>query len=93
LPDSAISSTSSAPDRFEGVLVNLVYVGHLLKPGGIVVLDDYQLPAVAKATAYFTSNLGWMMEEMSPHDGLHQWAGLRTSTEPGPRPFDHFEDF
>jgi predicted O-methyltransferase YrrM len=79
--------------RFDGVFVDLCYLGRLVQPGGIVFLDDYQLPAVARATSFFTSNLGWTMEEISPPDDLHQWAVLRTSTVPDTRPFDHFVDF
>jgi predicted O-methyltransferase YrrM len=79
--------------RFDGVFVDLFYLGRLVRPGGIVFLDDYQLPGVARAASFFTSNLGWTMEEISPPDDLHQWAVLRTSTVPDTRPFDHFVDF
>jgi predicted O-methyltransferase YrrM len=79
--------------RFDGVFVDLFYLGRLIRPGGIIFLDDYQLPGVARAASFFTSNLGWTMEEISPPDDLHQWAVLRTSTAPDTRPFDHFVDF
>ena len=79
--------------RFDGVFVDLFYLGRLVQPGGIVFLDDYQLPGVARAASFFTSNLGWTTEEISPPDDLHQWAVLRTSTVPDTRPFDHFVDF
>ena len=79
--------------RFDGVFVDIFYLGHLVQPGGIVFLDDYQLPAVARAASFFTANLGWTMEEISPPDDLHRWAVLRTSTIPDARPFDHFVDF
>jgi predicted O-methyltransferase YrrM len=79
--------------RFDGVFVDLFYLGPLVRPGGIVFLDDYQLPCVARAASFFASNLGWTVEEVSPADDLHQWAVLRTSTVPDTRPFDHFVDF
>jgi predicted O-methyltransferase YrrM len=79
--------------RFDGVFVDLSYLGRLVHPGGIVFLDDYQLPGVARAASFFTSNLGWTMEEISPPDNLHQWAVLRTSPIPDARPFDYFVDF
>jgi predicted O-methyltransferase YrrM len=79
--------------RFDGVFVDLFYLGRLVRPGGIVFLDDYQLPGVARAASFFTSNLGWTGEEISPPDDLHQWAVLRTSTVPDTRPFDYFVDF
>jgi predicted O-methyltransferase YrrM len=79
--------------RFEEVFVDLFYLGCLVRPGGIVVLDDYHLPGVARVASFFASNLGWTVEEVSPADDLHQWAVLRTSTFPDTRPFDHFVDF
>ena len=34
--------------RFDGVFIDLVFLGRLLRSGGIVFVDDYQLPAVAR---------------------------------------------
>lgn len=79
--------------RFDGVFVDLVYLGRLLRPGGIVFLDDHQLPAVARAASFFVANLGWSVEEVSGAEDLHQWAVLRTATTAIDRPFDHFVDF
>jgi predicted O-methyltransferase YrrM len=79
--------------RFDGVFVDLYYLGRLVLPGGIILLDDYQLPGVARAASFFVSNLGWTLEEVSAADDLHQWAVLRTSAVPDTRPFDHFVDF
>jgi predicted O-methyltransferase YrrM len=79
--------------RFDGVFVDLVYVGRLVHAGGIVVVDDYQLPAVARATSFCSTNLGWTVEQVSAADDLHRWAVLRTSEGPDTRPFDHYVDF
>ena len=79
--------------RFDGVFLDLVYLGRLVRGGGIVFLDDYQLPAVARAASFCTSNLGWTVEEVSPPDLLHQWAVLRTPEVAVERPYDHFVDF
>jgi predicted O-methyltransferase YrrM len=79
--------------RFDGVFVDLIYLGRLVRPGGIVFLDDYQLPAVAKAASFFATNLGWKLEEVSVTDHRHQWAILRTSALPDTRPFDYYVDF
>jgi predicted O-methyltransferase YrrM len=79
--------------RFDGVFLDLVYLGRLLRSGTIVVLDDYQLPAVARATSFFVSNLGWTMEEVSDADEFHRWAVVRTAPTPDTRPFDHYVDF
>jgi predicted O-methyltransferase YrrM len=79
--------------RFDRVFLDLVYLGRLLRPGGILFVDDYQLPAIARAVAFCLTNLGWTSEEVSTADDLHQWAVLRTSLVPDTRTFDHFVDF
>ena len=79
--------------RFDGVFVDLFYVGRLVQPGGIVFLDDYQLPAIARAASFFLKNLGWTLEDVSAWDQFHQWAVLRTSAVPDTRPFGHYVDF
>jgi predicted O-methyltransferase YrrM len=79
--------------RFDGVFLDLVHLGRLLRRGGIVVVDDYQLPAVARAVSFFLTNLGWSLEEVSPVDEFHQWAVLRTSPVQDTRPFDYYVDF
>ena len=80
--------------RFDGVFLDLVYLGRLLRMGGgIVFLDDYQLPAVARAASFFLTNLGWTLEEVSGADDLHQWAVLRTGSFPDRQPFDYYIEF
>jgi predicted O-methyltransferase YrrM len=79
--------------RFDGVFLDLWYLGRLLGPSSVVFLDDYQLPGVAKAASFFVSNLDWQLEEVSPPDDLHQWAVLRTSPVSDRRSFEHFVPF
>src|SRR5438128_4350661 len=63
--------------RFEGVFLDLIYSGRLLKEGGIVFVDDAQLPGVRRAVDFCTGNLGWVDED-SGEEGVHQWIVLRT---------------
>jgi predicted O-methyltransferase YrrM len=79
--------------RFDGVFVDLVYLGRLVRPGGIVVVDDYQLRSVARALSFCTTNLGWRIEEVSTADPDHHWAAVRTATDPLERRFDHYVEF
>jgi hypothetical protein len=79
--------------RFDRVFVDLVYLGRLLRPDGVVFVDDYQLPAVARAVSFFVTNVGWTAEEVSEPDEHHTWAVLRTAETPDTRPFDHFVEF
>jgi predicted O-methyltransferase YrrM len=79
--------------KFDGVFVDLAYLGQVVAPGHVIFLDDYQLRGVAKAVSFFVTNLGWSLVEVSPADDEHQWAVLRTATEPDTRRFDYFVDF
>ncbi len=45
--------------RFEGAFTDLYYAGRLVKPGGVIVVDDMWMPAVRLAASYFVTNLGW----------------------------------
>ena len=79
--------------RFEIVFLDLNYLSHLLKPGSVIFLDDYQLPAIRKAVAFFLSNLDWTLEEVSEESELHQWAVIRTRAVVPERDFKYFVDF
>jgi predicted O-methyltransferase YrrM len=79
--------------RFDGVFVDLVYLGRLVRGGGVVFLDDYQLPAVAKAARFCVGNLGWTLEEEGVGDRRHHWAVLRLPEMPPERDFTYFVDF
>ena len=79
--------------RFDGVFLDLVYLGRLVRRSGVIVLDDYQLPSAKKAVRFCVGNLGWALEEEGIADELHHWAVLRTPTVPLERNFDHFIDF
>jgi predicted O-methyltransferase YrrM len=79
--------------RFDGVFPDVVFLGRLVRGGGVIFLDDYQLPSIQKAVAFCTSNLGWVVEEEGVADAKHHWVVLRTTTQPRERKFDYFVDF
>jgi predicted O-methyltransferase YrrM len=79
--------------RFDGVFVDLVFLRRLVRPGGIVIVDDYQLPSVTKAVSFCVTNLGWTVEELTTTDERHHWAVLRTGSYADTRSFDHFVEF
>ncbi|HEY9773838.1 MAG TPA: class I SAM-dependent methyltransferase [Planktothrix sp.] len=78
---------------FERVFLDLIYLGRLVLPGRIIFVDDYQLPAIARAVSFCMKNLGWTLEELSPSDENHQWAVLRTPSEPIKRSFRDYVEF
>jgi predicted O-methyltransferase YrrM len=79
--------------RFDGVFLDLIYLGRLVRPGGVIFLDDYQLPSARKAVRFCVANLGWALQEEGIADERHHWAVLRTAAVPLARDFDHFVDF
>jgi len=44
--------------RFEGVFLDLYFMTRLVRPGGLIVIDDMWMPAVRTAVAYVERNLG-----------------------------------
>jgi predicted O-methyltransferase YrrM len=44
---------------FHNVFVDLYYLQMIVRPGGLVVLDDYWWPGVMTAARYYETNLGW----------------------------------
>ncbi|MBI2514612.1 class I SAM-dependent methyltransferase [Candidatus Wolfebacteria bacterium] len=78
---------------FDRVFLDLIYLGRLVRPEGVIFADDYQAPAVAKAVSFCLNNLGWKLEEKLSLDEHHQWAVLRTPLKPISRSYPHFVDF
>jgi predicted O-methyltransferase YrrM len=44
---------------FHRVFVDLAYLHELVRPGGLIILDDCEWPSVATAARYFEVNTGW----------------------------------
>lgn len=74
--------------RFDAVFLDLYYLGLLVKRGGVIILDDYDLPGIRRATAFFVTNLNWTIEEAAD-----DWVVLRTSHDLDTRHFTYFVAF
>jgi predicted O-methyltransferase YrrM len=79
--------------RFDSVFLDLFYLGRLLRRGGVIFLDDYDLPGIRRAVSFYVANLGWRVEETSTTGHDHHWAVLRTAEAEDTRHFRHFVDF
>ena len=79
--------------RFDSVFLDLFYLGRLLPKGGIILLDDYDLPGIRRAVEFFLRNLDWRVEERSRPDDAHSWIAVRTSPTEDARDFRYFVDF
>lgn len=82
---------------FEFVLSDLVYANRLVRPGGLVVVDDLWMPAVSAATDFVVKNLG--CDRLPPPvecDGAgaaRHCVVLRVPDQAPDRAWDHFEPF
>jgi predicted O-methyltransferase YrrM len=47
--------------RFHEVFVDLYFLRKIVRPGGIIVLDDHWWPSVRTAEHYFEVNMGWQV--------------------------------
>jgi predicted O-methyltransferase YrrM len=72
---------------FHNVFVDLFYLRELVRPGGLVILDDCSYPSVATAVRYFQVNTGWQPEPMPAS------TRLRAFRLPNPRTEPNFESF
>ena len=46
--------------RFHEVFVDLYFLRKIVRPGGLIILDDYWAPSVRTAASYYEHNLGWI---------------------------------
>jgi predicted O-methyltransferase YrrM len=72
---------------FHNVFVDLYFLRELIRPGGLIVLDDCQWPSVATAVRYFEVNMGWQSQ---PINGPTRLKAFRL---PDPRVEPAFESF
>lgn len=79
--------------RFDGAFLDLIYLGRLVREGGIIFVDDFQLPGIAKAVSFCTTNLGWTIENIATNDDVHRWAVVRTASVRLERDYKYFVEF
>jgi predicted O-methyltransferase YrrM len=77
--------------RFHEVFVDLYFLRKLVRPGGVVVLDDHWWPSVGTAARYFELNMGWRVVP-GAFDGARLRA-LRLPEPPFEPAFEHFRPF
>ena len=58
---SADAAFVDGSHRFHEVFVDLYFLRHIVRPGGLIVVDDAWMPSVRTAVRYFEENLGWVV--------------------------------
>lgn len=76
--------------HFHNVFVDLYFLGELVRPNGLIVVDDCEYPAVGAAVAYWVVNAGWKQEEIAEGTRLRAY---RLPIEPVAAPFQAFLPF
>ena len=75
---------------FHNVFVDLAFLRDLVRPGGLVILDDCGWPSVATAARYFEVNTGWRPE---PTAAMSRLRAYRLPDPPVEATFEHFTAF
>ena len=75
---------------FHNVFVDLFYLRELVRPGGLIILDDCDWPSVATAAHYFETNAGWQREPIGGKTRLRVYRLPRDWIEPS---FECFRPF
>jgi len=75
--------------RFHEVFVDLYFLRKLVRPAGLVILDDVGWPSVATAARYYELNLGWRRLELT--ERLGAWRLPRIPFEPAFTDFKPFD--
>ncbi len=78
---------------FDGVFIDIFYMLRLVRPGGLIVLDDYWMPAIQTAVEFFVKNMGVHLTLLPDEKGRPRLAALRTGSVPVSRDWDHFASF
>lgn len=92
--------------RFHEVFVDLYFLRRIVRPGGVVVLDDDWLPSVRTAVRYYERNLGWTaipaafaggtvrtVDDDPAADAVPRCRALRLPDPPFEPPFRDFHPF
>jgi predicted O-methyltransferase YrrM len=75
---------------FHNVFVDLFYLRELVRPGGLVILDDCSYLSVATAARYFELNTGWQPEPVPRPTRLCAFRLPVARTEPSFKSFRPF---
>lgn len=74
--------------RFHEVFVDFYFLRKLVRPGGLIILDDAEWPSVATALRYFDVNVGWQ-----PVRTAGRLTARRLPAEPFEPAFTDFKPF
>ena len=71
--------------RFHEVFVDLYYLRKIVRPGGLIIVDDDWTPSVRTAVRYYEENLAWEAIPDAFATGTHRAIGDNPTAESVPR--------
>ena len=77
---------------FHNVFVDLFYLREIVRPGGLVILDDCEWPSVATAVRYFELNTAWEPQPLEAATRLRAYRLPDRRVEPTFESFAPFGD-
>lgn len=78
---------------FELAFCDILFASRLIRPGGLIIVDDLWMPSVSTAVNYFTAN-SLLTRELRPDlEPSKRFALLRAPEQPPKRAWDHFVPF
>jgi predicted O-methyltransferase YrrM len=77
---------------FHNVFVDLYFLREVVRPGGLLVLDDCEWPSVATAVRYFQINSAWHPEAIAQQTRLRAFRLPDPRVEPSHEEFKPFGD-
>jgi predicted O-methyltransferase YrrM len=75
---------------FHNVFVDLCFLREIVRPGGLILLDDCGWPSVATAVRYFELNTAWTPQPIGPPTRLRAFRLPSVQSEPR---FEEFQPF
>jgi len=78
---------------FDFVMLDILNALRLVRPGGLVVVDDHWMPAVQMALAFVHSNGMGELDLYDPQGPGKRFVGVRRPQAPDTRAWDHYVDF
>lgn len=78
---------------FEFPFIDIFYALRLVRPGGLIIVDDHWMRSVQTALGFFCGNRGVKLELYDPMGAGKRFVGLRVPLSPDARAWDHFVDF
>lgn len=79
--------------HFENAFLDVCYLTRLVRPGGLIIIDDAWMPAIRAAADYFSSNMGLIHLPTPTGSAGSRFIVLRQPVASVARSWDHFVPF